>query len=83
MTDTNTLHPCSECREFLRSSASAAASTFGLSPAFAFAAPVPEEFHGSALNLKAEPSNSSGTGAAKAKAGDRPEGARRRGRTAS
>jgi peptide/nickel transport system substrate-binding protein len=48
-------------REFLKSSAAAAAGAYGLSASLAMAAPVPEKFDGSAFKLKApEPNAKSG-----------------------
>src|SRR6476646_11716074 len=55
------VRPCWSRREFLKSSVAMAASTYGLSQPFAFAAPVPEKFDGSAFKLKApEPNAKSG-----------------------
>src|ERR1700686_4799075 len=55
------VHPWWSRREFLKSSAAAAAGAYGLSPSFALGAPVPEKFDGSAFKLKApEPNAKSG-----------------------
>jgi peptide/nickel transport system substrate-binding protein len=48
--------------EFLRSSAAVAAGAWGLSPAFALAAPGPEKFDGSAFRLKAPEANAKSGG---------------------
>src|ERR1700731_661296 len=48
-------------RDFLNNATAAAAGPYGLSPAFALAAPVPEKFDGSGFKLKApEPNAKSG-----------------------
>jgi hypothetical protein len=47
--------------DFLKNATAVPASAYGLSPAFALAAPVPEKFDGSGLKLKApEPNAKSG-----------------------
>ena len=61
MTSPSTGRPWWSRRDFLKNATAAAAGTYGLSPAFALAAPVPEKFDGSGFKLKApEPNAKSG-----------------------
>ena len=61
MTGPYSVRPWWSRREFLKGSVAVAAGAYGLSPSFAIAAPVPEEFDGSAFKLKApEPNPKSG-----------------------
>src|SRR6476661_5185428 len=61
MTGPYSVRPWWSRREILKSSVAVAAGTYGLSPSFAMAAPVPERFDGSAFKLKApEPNAKSG-----------------------
>ena len=61
MTTPVSVRPWWSRREFLKSSMGVVASAYGLSPSFAMAAPVPEQFDGSAFKLKApEPNPKSG-----------------------
>ena len=61
MTSPSTGRPWWSRRDVLKNATAAAAGTYGLSPAFALAAPVPEKFDGSGFKLKApEPNAKSG-----------------------
>jgi len=61
MTRPYSVRPWWSRREFLKSSVAVAAGAYGLSPSFAMAGPVPENFDGSSFKLKApEPHAKSG-----------------------
>src|SRR4051812_34092714 len=61
MTTPVSVRPWWSRRKFLKSSMGVVASAYGLPPSFAMAAPVPEQFDGSAFKLKApEPNAKSG-----------------------
>ncbi len=61
MTSPSTGRPWWSPRDFLKNAAAVATGAYGLSPAFALAAPVPEKFDGSGFKLKApEPNAKSG-----------------------
>jgi hypothetical protein len=61
MTGPYSVRPWWSRREFLKSSVAMAVGAYGLSPSFATAAPVPENFDGSAFKLRApEPNAKSG-----------------------
>ena len=61
MTSPSTGRPWWSRRDFLKNATAVAAGAYGLSPAFALAAPVPEKFDGSGFKLKApEPNAKSG-----------------------
>ena len=53
MTSSYSVRPWWSRREFLKSSVAVAAGAYGLSPSFAMAGPVPENFDGSSFKLKA------------------------------
>ena len=62
MTGPYSVRPWWSRRELLKSSVAVAAGAYGLSPSFALAAPVPEEFDGSAFKLKAPESTAKSGG---------------------